>query len=281
MANDPYTVLGVSRSASADEVRAAYKRLAKANHPDLNAGDEVKAERFKAASAAYEIIGDADKRAQYDRGEIDAEGQPRGASHGAWPGAGMGQSDGFEDLLSGLFGGGRRRPGPQRGADIRYRVEIAFEDAVTGAQRDMTMADGRRLTVSIPAGIETGQTLRLRSQGRPAKGKGPPGDALLEIEVRQSSVWTRKGDDLHMSVPVALHTAILGGSVDANTPAGPVTFKVPTGSNSGQTLRLRGKGVQRAAKPGHLYVRLDIMVEDAEDPQLRAWAKAAQERAAK
>ncbi len=278
MSKDLYNILGVSRTASADEIRRAYKRKAKDLHPDLHPGDARKAEAFKSASAAYEILNDNEKRGQYDRGEIDADGNPRGFAgqhgfSGAGAGAGGFQGDPFEEILSGMFGGGRRRPGPRKGNDMRYRVEIAFEDSVTGARREMSVADGRVLNVSIPPGIETGQTLRLKSQGKPARGGGPPGDALLEIIVRPSKIWTREGNDIRMSVPVPLKTAVLGGQVEVNTPMGSIALKIPEGSNSGAVLRLRSKGVQIPGKSGHLYARLEIQIENPKDPALRDWAK--------
>lgn len=275
MSSDLYAILGVSKTASAEDIRAAYKRKAKASHPDLHPDDEVKSNAFKAASSAYEILGDADKRAQYDRGEIDSEGNPRGFAggpRGAGGGFG-GQSDPFEDLFGSMFGAGRRRPGPIKGQDIRYRVQVAFVDAVLGAKREMTMGDGRTLSVSIPAGIETGQTLRLKSQGRASAHGGPPGDALLEISIADHPDWSRNGDDLNMRVSVPLKIAVLGGTLDVETPGGSVTLKIPEGSNSGAMLRLRGKGVQRKNKPGHLYARLEIVIEDPKDSKLRAWAK--------
>ncbi len=279
MSKDLYAILGVSRGASHDDIRRAYKRKAKQLHPDLHPDDEVKSDAFKAVSAAYEILGDEAKRKQYDSGEIDSDGNPKGFAGGQPSGFGGGfhpgsaQGDPFEDILSGMFGGGRRRPGPRKGADMRYRVEVAFEDAVLGAKREMMMADGRTLNVSIPAGIETGRTLRLKSQGQPSRSGGPPGDALLEVSVRESAIWTRDGNDLRMVVSVPLRTAILGGSVDVQTPAGVVTLKIPEGSNTGATLRLRGKGVQSRSKPGHLYVRLEVVIEDPRDTGLRSWAK--------
>lgn len=283
MAQDLYSVLGVNKSASADEIRRAYKQKAKDLHPDLHPNDSAKADKFKQVSAAYEILSDGDKRRQYDRGQIDERGDPRGFAGGGWGGNPSGgyqssggfQGDAFDDILSGLFGGGRRRPGPERGADMRYRVEIAFEDAVQGAKRDMTMADGKTVTVSIPAGIETGKVLRLKSQGRPSHTGGPPGDALLEVVVRNSDIWTRDGDDLRMTVAVPLSTALLGGSVEVTTPAGPVTLKVPEGSNTGAVLRLRNKGVQKSGRPGHLYARLEVTIDNPKDPDLRSWAKKA------
>jgi DnaJ-class molecular chaperone len=279
MSRDLYGILGVSRTASEDDIRRAYKRKAKENHPDLHPNDSAKAEIFKSASSAYEILSDREKRGQYDRGEIDADGNPTGFGQsqgfgGGFPRGGGGfQGDPFEDILSGMFGGGRRRPGPRKGADMRYRVEISFEDAVTGAKREMTMADGRVLNISIPAGIETGQSLRLKSQGKPSNGSGPPGDAILEIFVRPSKLWTRDGSDIRMTVQVPLKTAVLGGQVDVETPMGPIALKIPDGSNSGATLRLRGKGVQIPGKPGHLYARLEVMIEDPKDPALRDWAR--------
>lgn len=280
MSKDLYKILGVSRTASDDDIRRAYKRKAKESHPDLHPGDARKAETFKAASAAYDILGDSKKRSQYDRGEIDGDGNPMGfAGAGAGGFGGFGrdsggfQGDPFEEILSGMFGGGRRRPGPRKGADMRYRVEISFEDAATGARREMTMADGRALNVAIPAGIETGRTLRLKSQGKPSNSGGPPGDALLEIIVRPSKVWTRDGADIRMTVPVPLKTALLGGQVDIATPMGTIALKIPEGSNSGAVLRLRSKGVQLPGKAGHLYARLEVQIEDPKDPGLRKWAK--------
>lgn len=278
MSRDLYAILGLARTASDDDIRRAYKRKAKDLHPDLHPGDDAKLAAFKEASSAYEVLGDKTKRTQYDRGEIDADGNPRGF-HGGPQGRSSGfprggaQGDPFEDILSGMFGGGRRRPGPRKGADMRYRVDIAFEDAVLGAKREMTMADGRALSVSIPAGIETGRTLRLKSQGHASPSGGPPGDALLEVNVRSSKTWTRDGNDLRMSIAVPLKTAVLGGSVDVPTPAGVVTLKVPEGSNSGTTLRLRGKGVQMASGVGNLYARVELMLENPKDSGLQKWAR--------
>jgi DnaJ-class molecular chaperone len=277
---DPYKVLGVPRTASAAEIKTAYRGKAKALHPDLHPNDEKKNAEFKRVSAAFDILGDKTKKAKFDRGEIDGDGNAR-ARHGPAGGFQRGGSpfggshgDPFEDILGGMFGGGRRRsrPGPQKGRDIRYRIEVAFEDAVTGARRRMDMADGKALDVNIPAGIETGQTLRLKSQGQDSFNGGAPGDALLEVNVRPSDVGERDGRDLRMSVPVDLKTALLGGAVEVRTPGGTVTLKVPGGSNTGAVLRLRGKGVG-GKSPGHLYARLEIVLDDPKDAGLRKWAE--------
>ncbi|MFN7055836.1 DnaJ C-terminal domain-containing protein [Hyphomonas sp.] len=281
MALDPYQVLGVPRTASEAEIKKAYRARAKALHPDLHPNDAAKAEEFKRASAAFDILGDKEKRAKFDRGEIDGEGNPRGFPGGEegyrWDSRGGSpfgaQGDPFEDILGGMFGGGRRRgPGPMKGRDVRYRVEISFEDAVNGARRRMTMADGSALEVNIPAGITSGQSLRLKSQGQPSPSGGPPGDALLEVEVQPSTIWTRDGNHLRMALPVDLKTAIVGGSVDVRTPSGTVSLKIPAGSNTGGQLRLKGKGVQ-VSPPGDLYVRLEIVLSDPKDEGLRRWAE--------
>ncbi len=302
MSKDPYAILGVARTASDDEIKKAYRALVKDLHPDLNPNDEAKANRFKEVSAAFEILGDKNKRARYDRGEIDGAGNPRGFAgghsgghpgahpggqaggfgRGGFGGGGFGgfggeSEDPFDDLLSGLFGGrgGRRRTGPVKGRDVRYSVEIPFRDAVTGARRRMTMADGKALDIDIPAGIQSGQTLRLRSQGQPSPGGGPPGDALIEVRVADSPVWTREGDNLRMTKAVSLDTAVLGGKVDVETPNGKLSLKVPAGSNTGSVLRLKGQGVQRPSKPGDLYVRLEIVLDDPRDSRLQDFLKSA------
>jgi DnaJ-class molecular chaperone len=284
LTRDPYQTLGVTKSASTEEIRKAYRKKAKELHPDLHPNDEKKANAFKEASAAFEILSDESKRAQFDRGEIDADGNPTGfAGAGGGYGGGFGggfrqhgssfQGDPFEDILSGMFGGQRRRAGPRKGADTRYRVDISFEDSVLGAKRQMTMADNKSLNVSIPPGVATGQVLRLKSQGEPSQTGGPPGDALLELHVRPSKTWTREGSDLRMSVPLPLKTAVLGGNIEVPTPAGTVTLKVPEGSNTGMVLRLRNKGVQFKDTPGHLYARLEVTLEDPKDESLREWAR--------
>jgi DnaJ-class molecular chaperone len=274
---DPYSILGVSSSASDGEIKRAYRKKAKALHPDQHPGDTAKAEAFKLISAAYDILGDSAKRAQYDRGEIDGDGNPRGfQGRGGGYGGGEHGSDPLEDMLSGIFGGGgrgRRGPGPRKGRDVRYRVEVDFADSIMGARRRMKMSDGQPLDINIPPGVETGQTLRLKSQGQASPYGGPPGDALVEISVKSHKIWIRDGDDVRMAVPISLKTAILGGIVEVETPSGPLSLRVPEGTNTGAVLRLRGKGVQRSAKAGHIYARLEIMLEDPKDIALRDFVK--------
>lgn len=283
MSWDPYATLGVSRGASAEEIKSAYRKKAKALHPDLHPGDASKAEAFKKASAAFDILGDPEKRKRFDRGEIDADGQERmrdpfgGGGFGGGRTQGGFQGDPFEDILGGIFGrrgpGGRSGPGPMRGRDLRYQVEIDLADAITGARRRFTMSDGRALDVQIPAGIESGQTLRLKSQGQPGPNGGPPGDALLEVRVRESARLRREGNDVHMSLPVSLSQAVLGDKVELDTPTGKVTLKVPEGSNTGRVLRLKGRGVQAAPNPGHLYVKLEIVLNEPDNAALKSFLK--------
>lgn len=275
MNRDPYSILGVSRSAGEDEIRKAYRQKAKALHPDLHPGDAVKADTFKQVSAAFDILGDAKKRAQYDRGEIDGDGNPRGFAGGGRGPTGGNHGDPFEDILSGMFGGGRSRrgPGPRKGRDIRYRIDVDFADSVTGARRRMRMSDGQHLDINIPAGVETGQTLRLKSQGETSPYGGPPGDALVEVAIKPHAIWTRDGDDVRMPVGISLKTAVLGGMVEVETPSGPLSLKVPEGSNTGAVLRLRSKGVQRSAKAGHLYARLEVVLDDPKSADLRNFVK--------
>jgi len=155
---------------------------------------------------------------------------------------------------------------------MRYRVEVEFADSIMGAQRRLKMSDGQILDVNVPPGVETGQSLRLKSQGQASPYGGPPGDALVEITVKKHKVWTRDGDDLRMPVPISLDVAVLGGTVSVETPAGVLSLKVPAGSNTGAILRLRGKGVQRSAKAGHLYARLEIALSDPKAADLKSFA---------
>ena len=278
MPADPYQTLGVKKDASQDDIQKAYRRLAKKLHPDLNPGNEPAEERFKEVSQAYDLLGDPGKRARFDRGEIDASGAERprqryyrdfaeGASSYA---SDSGFADfGADDFLSEIFGRQARGNVRMRGQDVHYRLPLGFLDAINGGKQQLTLPDGSVLDVAIPPGTRDGQILRLRGKGRPGIGGGPPGDALIEIEVRPHHIFTRKGDDIHVELPISLKEAVLGGKVSVPTPSGAVTMTVPKWSNTGTVLRLKGQG---APKPGggrgDEYVALKVMLPERPDPEL-------------
>ncbi len=287
MSEDPYDVLGVKREATQDEIRKAYRALAKKLHPDLNPGDRKAEEKFKQVSAAYDLVGDADKRARYDRGEIDASGNERpreryyrdfqdaGAEQHAYSDAG-GYADFMdEDILKEMFarGGGEGRF-RMRGQDALYRLPVEFLEAVNGATKRITMPDGGTIDVSIPAGTRDKQVLRLRGKGGAGIGGGPSGDALVEIEVVPHRFFTRKDDDIHLELPISLPEAVLGGKLDVPTPTGPVRMTVPKGANTGTVLRLKGKGVPRGDKShGDEYVTLKVVLPEKLDPEIEEFAQ--------
>jgi DnaJ-class molecular chaperone len=286
LAADPYTVLGVKQDASQDEIQKTYRRLAKKLHPDLNPGNKKAEEQFKEITAAYDLLGDAEKRARFDRGEIDASGTERPArqyyrdfAEGASPYAsdqGYADMEGAEDILSQIFGTGRAgRAGMRiRGADVHYRLALDFLDAINGGKQQITLPDGSSLEVKIPAGTRDGQILRLRGKGRPGAGDAPPGDALIEIEVRPHRMFTRKGDDIHLELPVTLAEAVLGAKVKVPTPFGTVTMTVPKWSNTGAVLRLKGRGVARGdGGKGDEFVTLKVMLPDKHDPELEKFVE--------
>jgi DnaJ-class molecular chaperone len=297
MAEDPYKVLGVPRDATPEQIKAAYRKLARQHHPDLNPGKPEAEAKFKAASAANDLLSDPGKRGRYDRGEIDAEGQER-APPGFHPGAGGGyrrhaeepsgarygqaSPEGmdpgvFEDLFADIFEARRRaETAPRRGRDESYRLEVAFLDAVRGATRQLTLPDGKALSVKIPPGVVSGQVLRLRGQGESGRNGAPAGDALIELGVAAHDLLARDGDDLRMELPVTLKEAVLGGPVVVPTPFGSLRVNLPAGSDSGRTIRLRGKGVaghgQRPA--GDLFLTLRVQIgkpDPAREEFLRAW----------
>lgn len=288
MAGDPYKELGVARNASHDEIRKAFRKLAKEFHPDRNPGDPKAEERFKRVTGAFDVIGDEEKRRKFDRGEIDADGReqfrgfPGGGRPGAAPGGGAGFGGRFEgvdlDDLFGMFGGmAGARPGPGRGfsgrgQDVRAQLEISLEDAITGAVRRIAFSDGRTLDVTIPKGASDGQVMRLKGQGTPGR-NGDSGDALIELVIAPHPIFRREGGDLHMDLPVSVPDAVLGGKVAAPTPEGPVSLNVPKGSNSGQTLRLKGRGAYAKGKRGDLFARLVVTLPDAPDEALTRFAE--------
>jgi DnaJ-class molecular chaperone len=277
---DPYTVLGVKKDASQDDIQKAYRKLAKKLHPDLNPGNKRAEEQFKDVSAAYDLLGDPAKRARFDRGEIDASGVERPQHHFYRDFAERGDSPytddaGFadfatnDDILSQIFGSDGRVNIRMRGADVHYRLELDFLDAINGGKRQITLPDGSVLDVNIPPGTRDGQILRLRGKGRPGTRGGPPGDALVEIEVRPHRIFVRKSEDIHVDLPISLSEAVLGGKVKAPTPTGPVTMTVPKWSNTGTVLRLKGKGVPRVdGSRGDELVTLRVMLPETPDPEL-------------
>lgn len=287
MAQDPYTELGVARGASADEIRKAFRKLAKQHHPDANPGDKAAEERFKRVSAAFDILGDEEKRRKFDAGEIDADGRETARAYGPNPfneGSGGFRSANFEgvdlnDILGEMFGGrGGQRGGfsgggfPSRGSDVRATLEIDLEEAISGAKRRISFSDGRTLDVTIPKGAHDGQVLRLRGQGAP--GRAGAGDALIELTIRPHPLYRREGDNLVMDVPVSVPDAVLGGKVEVDTPDGPVTLTVPKGSNSGRTLRLRGRGLSDGrGRRGDLMARLVVTLPESVDPELERFAE--------
>jgi DnaJ-class molecular chaperone len=281
LAADPYQTLGVKRDASQEEIQKAYRRLAKMLHPDLNPGNKKAEEEFKNVSVSYDLLGDPDKRARFDRGEIDASGAERpqhryyrdfaeaGASHPYATDAGFADFAGADDVLSEIFGRGGRANLRMRGPDVHYRLELDFLDAVNGAKRQLTLPEKSALDVTIPPGTRDGQILRLRGKGRPGIGGGPSGDALIEIEVRPHPIFTRKGDDIYIDLPISLKEAVLGGKVTVPTPSGAVTMTVPKWTNTGRVLRLKGKGVPRPdGGRGDAHVTLKVMLPETPDPEL-------------
>jgi DnaJ-class molecular chaperone len=281
LAADPYDTLGVKRDASQADIQKAYRRLAKKLHPDLNPGNTKAEEEFKNVSAAYNLLGDADKRARFDRREIDAAGAERpqqpyyrdfaegSAAHPYASEAGFADFAGADDILSEIFGRGGRANLRMRGQDVHYRLELDFLNAVNGGKQQLTLPDKSVLGVTIPPGTRDGQVLRLRGKGRPGLGGGPPGDALIEIAVRPHPIFIRKGDDIHVELPISLKEAVLGGKAQVPTPSGQVTMTIPKWANTGRVLRLKGKGVPRPdGGHGDELVTLKVMLPEKPDPDL-------------
>ena len=281
---DPYEILGVAKTASADDIQKAYRKLAKKLHPDLNPGDKRAEEQFKEVTAANDLLSDPEKRRRYDAGEIDASGTenaPPNAryyrdyaaegghpyeSHSAYGDFAQGD-DMFAELLRRAAEQARRRPG----ADLHYELAIDFLDAVNGASKTITLPGGGTLQVTIPPGVEDGQILRLRGKGAPSPGEGEPGDALVEIIVRPHHYFTRQGDDILLELPITLKEAALGGEVRAPTTTGSVMLKIPKRSNANDVLRLKGKGVKKRDGAGDELVKLKVMMPAEPEPELEAF----------
>ena len=281
----PYEILGVAPSANADDIKKAYRKLAKKLHPDLNPGNKKVEQQFKEVSAAYDLLSDPAKRTRYDRGEIDASGAERpdrpfyrryaeGRAGAKYQDFGADEDSFVDDLFANLFRQQQRRAERSmhlRGADVTYVAEVDFVEAAVGAKKRLMLTDGKTLDVTIPPGTEDGQTLRLKGQGLPGTGGGASGDAYIEVKVLPHPIFTRQGTDVHIELPVTLPEAVLGATVTAPTIDGPVSLKVPPESNTGSTLRLKGKGVldRGSGKRGDQYVRLKVVLPDRADPDLK------------
>ncbi len=302
---DPYEVLVVPRSASAAAIKSAYRKLAKKHHPDSNKNDPKAATRFSEINSANEIIGDEDKRKQYDRGEIDAEGKPRfqgfpgGGSGGRTGGAGgfenytfrSGPGGGsnfgggsFEDILNSMFGGAARGGRAAGGGtpfefesggigvdlDLSVAMTVSLEEAVKGAEKRVRLPTGKELNVKIPAGVTEGQQIRLRGQGETVAGH-PPGDVLITVNIAPHPFFKVDGSDLRLDLPITLYEAVLGGKVRAPTLQGAVELSIPKNTSSGRTFRLKGKGLPKpAGASGDLFVTTRIMLPDGSDAELEA-----------
>jgi DnaJ-class molecular chaperone len=308
---DPYEVLGVSKNASEAEIKKAFRTLAKKFHPDTKGGDVAAKKKFQEISAAYDIVGDKEKRVKFDAGHIDAMGNPKGFDpraggagggfeqgfpfgnakqgpggfHFTWTGRGEdpgSQGEGFRpedlfaDLLGGLGGRGRgRAQQPRPGQDFEVETTVSFEEAANGGTRRVVLPNGEQIDVHIPQGLKDGQQIRLRGRGGAGHYGGPPGDVLIRVSVAPHPYFTRDGRDLKIDLPVTLKEAVLGGKVPVRTLSGTVALSIPANSNSGKVLRLKGKGIPGGGqeRTGDLYVRLIVTLPDGEDGELKAFAE--------
>ena len=273
---DPYAILSVPKSASADEIRRAYRKLAKELHPDARPGDAAAEERFKQVSQAFKLLSDTQKRARFDRGEIDGDGNERSpfTAHGAR--RGTRQTGGFDDvgdIFSDLFTDFGKRSRPRKGTDIRYRMPLTFLEAAKGVSRRIKLPNGKSLDVKAPAGATKGQLLRLAGLGEPGVGGAPPGDVLIELSVATHKQFSRDGDNIRLELPVSIKEATLGAKVRAPTIDGPVDIRIPVGSTSGALLRLRGKGMPiKDGSRGDQIIRILIDLPQG-DSALKSFAK--------
>lgn len=285
MAADPYSTLGVSRGASEKDIKSAYRKLAKELHPDTNKDNPQAAARFSDVTRAYDLLSDKTKRAQFDRGEIDAEGNPANPFGGGFGGGGFGGGAGgqrgfgggygaedgidLEDIFGGMFGGGRAGMGggrgraAPRGASVNYRLAVPLPDAAELKPQRITLSDGKTIDLKLPAGVEDGTQMRLAGKGE--VGPGGPGDATVTIQIQPHAVFRRDGDDLRVDLPVTLDEVLAGARVKAPTPSGAVMLSVPAGASSGKVLRLKGRGMTRKdGTRGDQLISLQIVMPEAD-----------------
>ncbi len=305
---DPYQILGVGRGASDAEIKKAYRKLAKENHPDRNADNAKALERFKEANGAYELLSDAEKKGRFDRGEIDVDGNPTSPFGGGFRGQGGGRpgpdtgpfarggghrggnrggassfefgggGGGADDLFAELFGGrgGGFRAPPQKGNDIAYRLVVPFDDAAALKPQRVTLKSGKTVDLKLPVGLESGRQVRMAGQGEP--GPAGPGDALVTLEIGRHKFFRRDGDDVRLDLPVTLNEAVLGAKVRMPTVEGAVTLTLPPGTNSGRIFRLKGRGFSRAdGSRGDQLVSVLIDLP-ADDAALSSFAEGWQDR---
>ena len=295
MAQDPYTILGIARGAVEKDIKSAYRKLAKQHHPDRNTDNPKAAEHFSEITQAYDLLSDPDKRARFDRGEIDFNGNPTGYGGAGFGGGGFGgQQRGFRpedmagfggaegadmgDIFEGLFGGRGGRAGfggggfgggfagqhraPPKGADVSYRLSVSLPDAATCAPQRITLSDGKTIDLKLPAGVDDGTQMRLAGKGQP--GPGGAGDALVTIAIQPHPFFRREGDTIRLDLPVSLDEALHGAKIKVPTVEGPVMLTVAPGSSTGRTLRLKGKGLTRKDKTrGDQLVSLEVMLPEA------------------
>ena len=287
---NPYEILGVTKTASADDIRSAYRKLAKKLHPDLNPGNKSAEEKFKEVAGAYDLLSDNEKRAKFDAGVIDAAGTEkpqqrqyyrnyaganagaRGANPNYEQASAFSDMGGMDEIVAAMMARQAQSRRNARGQDLQYRLSVSLLDAVNGAVQRLTLPDGSAIEVKIPIGIKDGQSIRLKGKGMPSQGSGTAGDALVEISILPHAYFTRVGDDLQLDLPVSIKEAALGGPVKVPTPSGSVMLNIPAGSNTGTQLRLKGKGV---AGRGDLLVKLRVVLPKQVDQKLndflRSW----------
>lgn len=286
---DPYEALGLTKSASQEDIKKSFRKLAKKYHPDLNPGNKEAEKKFKQISHAFDLVGTPESRAKFDRGETDEQQQKQYEEYmkkkkpsyyetqhdGGRYSYSFGDDIGGADFFENLFGGGGRRAGSMDfpGEDVIYKMDVEFREAALGGEKVITLPDGKKLQVKIPAGIASGKKLRFKNMGQPGIGKGPAGDAFIEINVKPLPGFSRAGDDIESELPVSFLDAITGAEVEVPTLDGSVMMKIPPGVSTGSKLRIKGKGAGPDGKRGNQIVVLKIVMPKNVDPALKAAAE--------